>query len=197
MSAAASRERRHAPAVGRRFWHYRHVRRSLRPWLLTVPLAALGVVAGHEIAYALTNTADEELHGYMSHLPQVALLVTLLSLLGAAFVERGSRLALWPFPAVAMAGFVAQEHIERLAHSGSVPFLLDKPFFLVGLVVQAVVAIAAWLLARLLIRIVGAAQSERNRAVDDAVDLPLPVLTVPVCGTLPGARRPRAPPLDR
>ncbi len=173
------------------------MRRSLRPWLLVVPLATLGVLAGHEIAYALTSTPPEELHGYMSHVPQITLLLTLLSLLGASFVERGRRLARWPFPAVALAGFVAQEHIERLAHDGSVPFLLDKPFFLVGLVVQALIAIAAWLLARLLVHVVGSAQPERNRRVGGPIDLPVPVGVAPVCGAVPGAGGPRAPPLDR
>ena len=128
-----------------------------------MPLATLGVLAGHEIAYALTRTPHEELHGYMSHLPQVALVLTLLSLVGASFVERGSRLALWPYPAVAIVGFVAQEHVERVVHDGSVPFLLDKPFFAVGLAVQVVVAIVVWLIARLLVRIVGRRRHSRPR----------------------------------
>ncbi len=155
------------------------------------------MLAGHEIAYALTSTPHEELHGYLSHLPQVTLLLALLSLLGASFVERGSRLALWPFPAVAMTGFVTQEHIERLAHDGSVPFLLDKPFFLVGLVLQALIAITAWLLARLLVRVVGAAAPEPCRGGGDAVDPSPAVLVAPVCGRFTGARGPRAPPFDR
>ena len=166
------------------------------PWLLVLPLATVGVVTGHGIAYALTGTPDTELHAYLSHLPEVALLLTLLSLLGAAFVERGSRIALWPFPAVAIAGFVAQEHLERLAHSGSIPFLLDEPFFLVGLALQALVAIAAWLLARLLIRVVGV-DPEPSRGVRHPIDLALPVLQAPVYCALPSGRGPRAPPVDR
>lgn len=173
------------------------MRRSLTPWIVVVPFGTLGVLAGHEIAYALTSTPREELHGYLNHLPQVVLLLALLSLVGASFVERGARLVLWPFPAVAMAGFVAQEHIERLAHDGSVPFLLDKPFFFVGLVAQALVAAAAWLLARLLVRIVGATGPQRGRDVGDALDPCLPMPAAPVCGTLSGARGPRAPPLPR
>lgn len=173
------------------------MRRCVTPWFPVISLGTLGVLAGHEIAYALTSTPHEELHGYMSHLPQVTLLLTVLSLVGASFVERGSRLALWPFPAVAIAGFVAQEHIERLARDGAVPFLLDKPFFLVGLVVQALVAIVAWLLARLLVRVVGATEPERVHGRSDAIDPSFPVLAAPVCGTLSGARGPRAPPFDR
>lgn len=169
----------------------------MRPWLLVVPLATLGLLAGHELSYAVTGTPGRELHGYLSHLPQAALLLTLLSLLGATFVERAGRLALWPFPAVAMVGFVAQEHVERLAHGGSVPFLLEKPFFLVGLAAQAVVAIAAWLLARLLARIVGAARPDQHRGIGRATDLRLPAEVVPAVIALAGGRRSRAPPLDR
>lgn len=162
-----------------------------------VPLATLGVLAGHEVAYAITATPQEVLHGYLNHLPQVTLLLALLSLVGASFVERGSRLALWPFPAVALVAFAVQEHLERLAHSGSVPFLLDKPFFVVGLLLQAVVAFAAWLLARLLARIVGIAEPRRVRGVGYAADAHLPGDFVPFGRALTGELRPRAPPVDR
>jgi len=112
----------------------------LEPWLLILPLSCCGVLAAHELAYALTRTPRGETHGYLAHLPQLALLLFVLSLVGATLVERGPRIALWPFPAVALSGFVLQEHLERLAHGGAIPFLLDKPFFLVGFGVQALVA---------------------------------------------------------
>lgn len=64
------------------------------PWLLVLPLGAVGVLAGHQVAYALSGAAHQELHGYVSHLPQAALLLTILSLVGASFVERCDRLAL-------------------------------------------------------------------------------------------------------
>jgi len=115
-------------------------------------MATLGILVGHELSYALTGTAREDLHGYLDHLPQIALILTLLSLAGASFVDRRTRMALWPFPAVTVIGFVLQEHLEQLQHSGSVPFLLDRPAFLVGVVVQCLVALVAWLVARLLVR---------------------------------------------
>jgi hypothetical protein len=132
---------------------------SLRPWLVVVPLATLGLLGGHELAYAITGTPSAGLHGYLGHLPQLVLLLVLLSLVGASFVERGQRVALWPFPAVVLATFVLQEHLERIAHHGSVPFLLDDRVFQAGLAVQAIVALAAWVLARALVRIVGAPRS--------------------------------------
>jgi hypothetical protein len=166
-----------------------------RPWLVVFPLACAGALAGHEVAYALTGSPHEEVHGYLAHLPQVALLVTLLSLLGAACVERGSRLALWPFPAVVLGGFVLQEHIERAAH-GSAPFLLDERFFLVGLLVQGLVAVVAWLLARLLVRVVGR-RASRSRPCTRPVLLALPVVGLVEGRFYTGALRLRAPPFDR
>lgn len=127
-----------------------------RAWLLVVPIAALGVLGGHELAYAVTRTPRAELHGYLVHAPQVTLVLTALSVLGAALVRRGGRLALWPFPAVAITGFVAQEHLEQLQHGGSVPLLLNRPVFLVGVLIQSLVALAVWLLARLLLRVLHA-----------------------------------------
>jgi hypothetical protein len=140
------------------------MRSPLRPWLLVTPLSSLGVLAGHELAYSVTRTPQEELHGYFNHLPELLLLLAVLTLLGASLVERGARIALWPFPAVAIAGFVVQEHAERLAHTGSVPFLLGSPVFLVGLGMQIVVAIAAWLCARILVTAVGSTGHPRRRA---------------------------------
>lgn len=128
---------------------------NLRAWLVIVPLSTLGALGGHRAAYALTGTAGGELHGYLHHAPQAILLLVILALVGAALVERGARVVLWPFPVVVLLGFVLQEHLERLSHTGSVPFLLDQPVFLVGTALQAIVALAAWLVARLLVRTLG------------------------------------------
>ena len=132
-------------------WHDLRVPRPLRPWLLVVPLAALGMLGGHELAYAITRTPRGPVHDYLAHLPQVALVLLLLSVIGALFVRGSGTAALWPFPVVALAGFVVQEHGERLEHAGALPFLLDEPFFVVGLIVQCLVALVAWFVARLLL----------------------------------------------
>ena len=118
---------------------------------MIVPIALLGIVLGHEVAYFLTGTAHQDVHEYLIHVPQIALILTLLSLLGSTLVHRSARIALWPFPAVAVAGFAVQEHLERLQHSGSVPFLLDQRFFLIGIAVQCIVGLFVWLIARVLV----------------------------------------------
>ncbi len=116
-------------------------------------LATLGILAAHELAYALTGTPAGDMHAYLDHLPQITLVLAILSVAGAAMVGRRATVALWPFPTVALLGFVVQEHVERLQHTGSVPFLLDKPVFLVGMALQCIVALAAWLVAKALVRV--------------------------------------------
>ena len=169
--------------------------RGFSAWLLVVPLSGLGVIAGHELAYSLTRTPHEEVHGYLTHAPQLAVMLTVLAIIGAVFVERGSRIALWPFPALALSGFVLQEHLERIAHGGSVPFLLDKPFFLVGLALQLVVAVAAWLVARLLVRVVGRSSARRFRTIPRPQQLGSVLRTALVGRCSAWALGPRAPPL--
>ena len=171
------------------------MRRCVYPWLVIVPLATVGALGGHEIAYALAGPARDDLHGYLAHAPQLALLLSILALFFASFVERGTRLALWPFPAVALIGFVVQEHAERLAHDGAVPFLLGERVFQVGLVVQVIVAVAAWLIARLLVRVVGTSGAARPTRIRRVTAWPIPpdsTLSRARGGTANGQR---APPL--
>lgn len=119
-----------------------------------MPIASLGVLAGHELAYAVTRTPRSDVHGYLVHAPQIMLVLTVLSMLGAVIVTRGGRLAFWPFPAVAITGFVVQEHLEQLQHGGSLPLLFDRPVFLIGVAIQCVVALAAWLVARAVLSVI-------------------------------------------
>lgn len=171
--------------------------RPVTPWLLVIPLGTVGVLAGHEVAYAITSTTHGDLHGYLSHGPQVALLFVLLSLGGASVSRHACKVRLWPFPAVALAGFVAQEHLERLVHSGTVPFLLGKPVFLAGLGIQTLVALAVWLVARLLVRTIGGVEGFRPRAFPDPRAAHWPLRFAGLESALSGAPRARSPPLGR
>lgn len=174
-------------------WHHRRVPQTQRAWLLVVPIATIGILVGHQLAYAVTGTPTGGLHGYLAHAPQVALVLSALSFLGASFVTRGARLALWPFPAVAVIGFVAQEHVERLRHSGSLPFLLDRPVFLVGILIQCIVALVVWYVARSLLCALHADRArERLRSTwSFLVGLRS---SVPAPARITETARPRAPP---
>lgn len=129
------------------------MRRRALAALLALPLAAVGALCAHQAAYALTGAPSEGVHGYLAHLPQLLLvLATLAALVAAAPSRTAPAPAAWPFGAIALGGFFAQEHLERLVHTGELPYLLDRPAFLIGLALQLPFAVAAWLLARALLR---------------------------------------------
>ena len=131
-----------------------------RVWLVVAPVVAGGVLLAHSLAYRLTSTPTDPFHAYFEHVPQILLLLALAVL---ALAGVGSRLEVpraAGFPIVALATFVLQEHVERLVHGGGVPFLLTTPAFLVGLLLQVPVALAAWARGRWL---VGAVQASRTR----------------------------------
>ena len=123
--------------------------RRILAWLLVTPLAAAGVLAAHGAAYAVTGASLGEEHGYLEHAPQVAGLLASLALVGLALQERSlrPRSAWWVAP-IAPLAFTCQEHLERLAHTGDLPWLLTNPTFLVGLALQLPVAVVCVVLVR-------------------------------------------------
>ena len=127
------------------------MRRAL-PWAVLLPLTASGVLVAHAAAYEAVGAPSEGVHAYLAHAPQLVAVLVTLALAAVALQSRARSLSAWPFPLVAVAGFVGQEHVERLAHTGELPWLLTRPVFLVGLALQLPVALAAWLLARYLLR---------------------------------------------
>jgi hypothetical protein len=106
---------------------------------------------GHWLAYRLTSTPTDPFHGYLEHAPQVLLVLAIAGMILAALGARVNAPPARAFPLVALATFVLQEHIERLAHGGGVPILLASPAFLVGVALQIPVALVAWALARWLL----------------------------------------------
>jgi hypothetical protein len=139
-------------------------KRLLAAWLV-LPLAAAGTLTAHAVAYAAVGTPPEGVHGYLSHLPLVVAALILPALLAVAVVERTTAPRAWPYAAAALGAFVAQEHLERLAHTGELPFLLDRPVFWLGLALQVPFAVAAWLAARLLVRAAAALRRGSSRVV--------------------------------
>jgi hypothetical protein len=123
--------------------------RRILSWALVTPLAAVGILGAHAAAYRLTGTEPGSVHAYLGHAPQVLAVLATIGLVGLASQQRGfgSR-SLWSFGLVAPLGFACQEHLERLAHTGELPWLLTTPAFLVGLALQIPVAILCVAVAR-------------------------------------------------
>lgn len=119
-------------------------------WPIVLTLSAAGALVGHELAYRLTGAGSDGLHGYLAHAPQLLAALSLPALLVA--LSGGRRRPPHPlaFALLGAGGFVAMEHLERVAHGG-VPWLLTSPVFLLGLVLQLPFALAAWWLARALL----------------------------------------------
>lgn len=123
------------------------MRRSLT-WLVTLPFAAASVLVGHALAYRLTGTPMGTVHGYLDHVPQVVFILVSVALIGLAADTRARRQSPVPLAALAVVSFALQEHLERLAHTGHVPFLFASPAFWVGILLQAPLAVAIWLVSR-------------------------------------------------
>ncbi len=191
------------------------MRSRLVAWSLTVSLAVAGSQGAHVLTYRLVApNADQRAHlladtghAYLDHLPLVLALCTVAALLALVGQARGARvgraqgLVAWQFALVAPLVFCCQEHFERLLHDGSFPFdaALQRTFLL-GLTLQLPFAVAAYLIARLLLRaadvvgrLLGRTPHQRTAApialsLLVSVDAPrLPALAVG-CGT-------RGPPL--
>ena len=118
-------------------------------WALVAPVAAAGILAAHALAYAVTGTEPGPLHAYLAHVPQIVAVLATIGLVGLAFQERSSSATPGRvFAILAPLGFVCQEHVERLAHTGELPWLLTTPAFLVGLALQVPVGLLCLVVAR-------------------------------------------------
>lgn len=122
--------------------------RRMLTWALVTPLAAAGILVAHALAYRLTGTAAGPVHAYLEHAPQLVAILATIGVVGLAFQQRslGQR-CLWAFAFAAPVGFVCQEHVERFAHTGELPWLLTTPAFLVGLALQIPVGLLCLLVA--------------------------------------------------
>lgn len=135
-----------------------------RAWLIVLPLA----LAGSELAHTMVNALVGSPTGPGGELfeGRGAVLVPALAAAGLAAVllELGARLlspaghrrevSLLPFAFVAPAAFVLQEHLETFLHGGAIPLgTILEPTFLPGLGLQLPVALASYLVARVLLKL--------------------------------------------
>jgi hypothetical protein len=176
-------------------------------WGIAVPLAIASWLGAHCVGYALVSPGAEESmgmhaehgHAWLGYTP--ALAVWGLAVLVAGFVLcvgeglRGRRRGRPPvllFGLLPPVGFAAQEHLERLISTGSVPHdLVLEPTFLLGLALQLPFALAALLLTRALYTI----GFSLGLALADRLAVPRPLLlhgpSLPV--SLPAAPTPVGP----
>jgi len=186
-------------------------------WFSTAPLMLGGLLAGHVLGYRLAiadpharaDALAHSGHGYLGYAP-FALTVCLGVLLAALVLQgmtgfRGElrRPAASPLilllPPVA---FVVQEFVERLIHTGHVPWTtVFEPAFLFGLAFQLPFALAALLLAWALdsaARAVGRALAAAPRPVFSVpVPVPVRIATAPRPAGLARGYGERAPPFPR
>ena len=143
------------------------MRRGLT-WVLVLPAIAVGSQGAHALAYwwaypqaslRLTELADSG-HGYLTYAPAALAFLAAVQVVSFAVVVldrlrgRPARsLPAWSFLLVPELGFVLQEHIERFVAAGAFPWWTAlEPSFWRGLVLQVPLGLAAYLVARLLLR---------------------------------------------
>jgi hypothetical protein len=140
--------------------------RRTAAWAISLPLVVASWLGAHCLAYWLLSPGAEHQmgmhadhgHAWLGYTPSLAIwglavvVAGLVLCVGAAL--QGHRPAPPPFRLFALlppAGFVVQEHAERLIASGSIPLdLVLEPTFLLGLSLQLPFALAALLLTRAL-----------------------------------------------
>ena len=135
--------------------------------LICIPLAVLGVLVAHQGSYLLVAPQEHSQlladtgHGYLQHSMTVLSVLSaavcvgiLLSVVGNWRGRTAEAIPTWPFAMMGPAAFALQEHMERLLHDGMFPWTAAlEPTFALGLLLQLPIALAAWLVAHLLLRV--------------------------------------------
>lgn len=119
---------------------------------LTLPLAAVGSLAGHAAGYALAGSSqiDGRIHGYLAIAPLflAACAAPVAAAPGMRVTGRlQGRPAAWPFALLPPLAFLAQELVERLSAGLPAHAVLEQPVY-AGLAAQLPLGLAAYLVAR-------------------------------------------------
>jgi hypothetical protein len=172
-------------------------------WVVALPLVAASWLGAHCLSYWLVAPGAEEHmglhaehgHAWLGYTPALAIWALTLVVAGGVLCvgqglrgRRPSGPGVRVFALLPAAGFVVQEHVERLIGTGSIPAdLVAEPTFLVGLALQLPFALAALLLTRALYAIafgLGRALAD-NSAIGPALRYGPPLLRCrPVCPML-------------
>jgi hypothetical protein len=161
------------------------MRRTLT-WLVTLPFAAASVLIGHKIAYAVTGTPTGGMHDYLAHAPQVVFILASLAVLGLATDARARSHSAMPLASLGIGAFVAQEHLERLIHTGHIPFLFASPVMWLGIALQLPLAAAVWFVARRVAEDIATPFRRTARRIPRLVQV-ISTLVLPPVAAAPGA----------
>jgi hypothetical protein len=156
------------------------VRGERLAWLVTVPIAVVGCESAHAFANVVFGAPDHGRAELFQRGPGAGVLPLLASLAVAAVAAglAGRATGAWsashvtaarlPFALLAPALYVVQEHVETVLQAGASPLgTVLQPTFLPGLLLQIPFALAAYVVARALVRLadgVRALVARRRRA---------------------------------
>ena len=146
--------------------------RRLAPWILSVPLMLGGTELAHWLSYRLvypnpfqraTELAQTG-HGYFRLAPSIGALAGALLFMAAVWhwtaLRGGRRLVrpapCWQFLALPPLCFALQEHLEQFFSTGTVTGVSQAPTFMLGVLLTLPFGLAAYLIARFLLRMVEA-----------------------------------------
>jgi hypothetical protein len=143
------------------------VLRKRLAWFVTLPIAVIGCQSAHAATNVLLGSPESARSELLLRHGPGAGLVPLLACVALAAVAAGltgraagawsagqTAAARLPFAIIAPALFVVQEHVETLFRTGAAPIgTVVEPTFLPGLALQIPFAIAAYAIARALIRL--------------------------------------------
>jgi hypothetical protein len=186
-------------------------------WLMALPLAAIGTLAGHSFAYRAAVPDPHERgqllastgHGYLEYAPLVVgacvavLCLAFAVAVLAAFVGRTRAAAaeIQLVAAVPPLAFVIQELLERFLHDGHVHWsqLVSAPFLL-GLAAQLPIALLVASLAYSLTRVaeqlgLGLRQRPPRRALPGVPQRLVPAVDLALRPALSRGYSSRGPPL--
>ena len=170
------------------------MRRTLS-WLVTLPFAAASVLIGHKLAYAVTGTPTGGMHDYLAHVPQVVFILASLAVLGLAADARSRSHSPVPLASLGVGAFIAQEHLERLIHTGHIPFLFASPVMWVGIALQLPLAAVVWFVARRLAEDIAAPVRRIARLIPRLVQIAATPVLPPVAASPRPAYPARGPPV--
>jgi hypothetical protein len=188
------------------------VSRRLIAWLVTFPLMAAGTYLSHCYVYGYAAAGHVHHATVGAARPGMAFfcgtpfVLACLAMVGISVAARSvqalserprARIAAWPFGVLPVLGFVLHQWISA-ADTGASVSLLD-PTFLVALFLQVPFGLAAYLVAKALLRLadrIGEALAPRRARLRPVPRLasPASALFVPHRLALATASRPRAPP---